>query len=86
MGVRGYRDRRGLAHLLHHDHARRKGDQRDRLPQSRRRLLQKRRRQRRTRHDRQWVGALKIKHIRTKPYTPKTNGNAERFIQTALRE
>jgi putative transposase len=30
--------------------------------------------------------ALKIKHIRTKPYTPKTNGNAERFIQTALRE
>ena len=30
--------------------------------------------------------ALKIKHIRTKPYTPKTNGKAERFIQTALRE
>jgi transposase InsO family protein len=29
---------------------------------------------------------LMIKHIRTKPYTPKTNGNAERFIQTALRE
>jgi transposase InsO family protein len=27
-----------------------------------------------------------IKHIRTKPYTPKTNGKAERFIQTALRE
>jgi len=30
--------------------------------------------------------SLKIKHIRTKPYTPKTNGKAERFIQTALRE
>jgi len=29
---------------------------------------------------------LKIMHIRTKPYTPKTNGKAERFIQTALRE
>ena len=29
---------------------------------------------------------LKLKHIRTKPYTPKTNGKAERFIQTALRE
>jgi transposase InsO family protein len=29
---------------------------------------------------------LKIKHIRTRPYTPKTNGKAERFIQTALRE
>ena len=30
--------------------------------------------------------ALQIKHIRTKPYTPKTNGKAERFIQTLLRE
>jgi transposase InsO family protein len=29
---------------------------------------------------------LGLKHIRTKPYTPKTNGNAERFIQTSLRE
>ena len=29
---------------------------------------------------------LALKHIRTKPYTPKTNGKAERFIQTALRE
>ncbi|GLS17571.1 IS481 family transposase [Labrys miyagiensis] len=29
---------------------------------------------------------LGIKHIRTRPYTPKTNGKAERFIQTALRE
>ena len=30
--------------------------------------------------------ALKLRHIRTKPYTPKTNGKAERFIQTSLRE
>jgi transposase InsO family protein len=29
---------------------------------------------------------LGLKHIKTKPYTPKTNGNAERFIQTRLRE
>ena len=29
---------------------------------------------------------LRLKHKRTKPYTPKTNGKAERFIQTALRE
>ena len=30
--------------------------------------------------------ALSLQHIRTKPYTPKTNGKAERFIQTSLRE
>ena len=29
---------------------------------------------------------LRLKHIRTRPYTPRTNGKAERFIQTALRE
>jgi len=27
-----------------------------------------------------------IRHRRTRPYTPRTNGKAERFIQTALRE
>ena len=30
--------------------------------------------------------ALGLKHKRTRPYTPKTNGKAERFIQTVLRE
>jgi len=30
--------------------------------------------------------ALGIRHIYTKPYTPKTNGKAERFIQSSLRE
>lgn len=29
---------------------------------------------------------LRLRHIFTKPYTPKTNGKAERFIQSALRE
>jgi transposase InsO family protein len=29
---------------------------------------------------------LGLKHVRTRPFTPKTNGKAERFIQTALRE
>ncbi len=29
---------------------------------------------------------LEIKHRFTRPYTPRTNGKAERFIQTALRE
>jgi transposase InsO family protein len=35
---------------------------------------------------RQACANLQIKHRRTKPYTPRTNGKAERFIQTALRE
>ena len=30
--------------------------------------------------------ALRLRHRRTRPYTPRTNGKAERFIQTALRE
>ncbi|MES0879847.1 DDE-type integrase/transposase/recombinase [Roseibium sp. SCPC14] len=29
---------------------------------------------------------LSIRHIRTRPHTHKTNGKAERFIQTMLRE
>ena len=30
--------------------------------------------------------AFGIKHSRTRPYRPRTNGKAERLIQTALRE
>lgn len=32
------------------------------------------------------LARLGIRHIRTRPYRPQTNGKAERFIQTALRE
>lgn len=32
------------------------------------------------------VEALGARHIFTKPYTPRTNGKAERFIQTCMRE
>jgi transposase InsO family protein len=32
------------------------------------------------------VQALGLKHRFTRPYTPRTNGKAERFIQSALRE
>jgi transposase InsO family protein len=30
--------------------------------------------------------AMGLRHIRTRPYRPRTNGKAERFIQTLLRE
>jgi transposase InsO family protein len=40
----------------------------------------------RSRSFRSACAKLGLKHIRTKPYTPKTNGKAERFIQTSLRE
>ena len=32
------------------------------------------------------IAAAGLKHKRTRPYTPRTNGKAERFIQTSLRE
>ena len=31
------------------------------------------------------VAALAARHLRTRPYTPRTNGKAERFMQTMLR-
>ena len=36
-----------------------------------------------------WAAACRgwmVQHKRTRPYTPRTNGKAERFIQTLLRE
>ena len=35
---------------------------------------------------REGCAALGLQHRRTRPYTPRTNGKAERFIQTLLRE
>jgi transposase InsO family protein len=32
------------------------------------------------------IAEIRARHIRTRPYTPRTNGKAERFIQTMLRE
>jgi len=40
----------------------------------------------RSRHFRRFCRRLAIRHSFTRPYTPRTNGKAERFIQTALRE
>ena len=39
-----------------------------------------------SRHFRAACAELGLRHVRTRPYTPRTNGKAERFIQTALRE
>lgn len=33
-----------------------------------------------------WCRSHGIRHLRTRPYRPRTNGKAERFIQTMLRE
>ena len=32
------------------------------------------------------IAALQLRHLRTRPYTPRTNGKAERFIRTLLTE
>jgi len=37
-------------------------------------------------HFRRCLHRLRLRHLFTRPYTPRTNGKAERFIQTALRE
>jgi transposase InsO family protein len=33
-----------------------------------------------------FCAAAEARHVRTRPYTPRTNGEAERFVQTSLRE
>ncbi len=33
-----------------------------------------------------YCAELGLRHLRTRPYRPQTNGKAERFIQTMLRE
>lgn len=40
----------------------------------------------RSRIFRRLLRRLGLSHVYTRPYTPRTNGKAERFIQTALRE
>ena len=89
--------RRSLPYGLHPDAARSEDRNHHRLPAPGRRVLRPTRHRRARLADRQrqqlpitpvptGLPELAIKHRRTRPYTPRTNGKAERFIQTALRE
>ena len=40
----------------------------------------------RSRAFRRLIRRLGLRHLRTRPYTPRTNGKAERLVQTTLRE
>ena len=40
----------------------------------------------RSRRFRRLLRRLGMRHLRTRPYTPRTNGKAERLVQTSLRE
>ncbi|MGV8941865.1 MAG: IS481 family transposase [Lysobacter sp.] len=40
----------------------------------------------RSRGFRRLIRRLGMRHLRTRPYTPRTNGKAERLVQTSLRE
>jgi transposase InsO family protein len=39
-----------------------------------------------SRHFQKTVKQLDVRHVRIRPYTPQTNGKAERFIRTSLKE
>jgi transposase InsO family protein len=95
LGVRARLCRRRHPARLRRGARRRESNHRGRLPAPRRRPLPRPRDPRRAGHDRQrpCYGAvihalacktLRIKHLRTRPYRPRTNGKAERFIRTLL--
>jgi transposase InsO family protein len=97
LGTCASGDRRPFAPRLFRDPAGREARLLPAFPLQRPALLSPAWRQGRARHDRQRIKLpippyakalrrLKIKHLRTKPYTPRTNGKAERFVQTSLRE
>ena len=98
LGAPPRRHRRLLAARLHRAPARRDRRGLRRLPRPRRRLLRRHgvtvRRvmtdnafaYTKSRAFKATLAGIGARHIPTRPYTPRTNGKAERFIQTAFRE
>ena len=98
VGVRALDRRRLQPAGLLGDPRRREGRHRDRLHRAGARLVPRPRDRRRAADDRQRVrlhpqplaarAACRraIRHIRTRPYTPRTNGKVERYQQTLQRE
>jgi hypothetical protein len=97
MGLPPCLRRRRLPPRFHPHPARRAQSQRRPFPRRGHRLVQELRHRRRERDERQWRGLPQwqvrrgiadagLKHKRIRPYTPRTNGKAERFIQSCLRE
>ena len=96
LGLRARRDRRRHPPGLRRSPRRREGRHRGRVPAPRARVLRQPRHHRRARDHRQRLAlpsrtihaiacrALGVRHLRTRPYRPQTNGKAERFIRTML--
>ena len=95
LGVRARLRRRRHPPGLRRGARRRERQHRSRVPAPRDRLLRRPRHHRAARDDRQRLAyrstihavacrALGIRHLRTRPYRPRTNGKAERFIRTML--
>ena len=97
LGLRPRLRRRRDQARLRRGAARRARRKRRRVPSARRRLVRPARRQGRAGDVRQRLllrlararpacTALGLRHLRTRPYRPRTNGKAERFIQTLQNE
>jgi transposase InsO family protein len=97
LGVRSCLNRRRFPHRLRRDFAKREKGKRHRLPKATiayyerlgikiERIMTDNGSCYRSKAFKKALKAFGLRQIFTRPYTPKTNGKAERFIQTSLRE